>query len=274
MVSCLRAMTRSTLMPQTVRPGLKEIVLNGILSSALQPSSRIRASGFPDAVPVEAGLARVGEPFAAGAERVDEKDVSGPLVLERVEQDPDDVVARPLRRMPVVLAFLGAAAVVGHVVGRDASGLAVAAQDPDVQARVVVEDPELGRFRRVLARPRIRLPEAGEGLGRAPDGVGDETVDLRPLRNADGLQSLRAKAGDEDGQDEQARERGTEHLRHNSSSILAARTRFCKCQFLSENSRNGVPAFVPGVRGLTAARTGLYSPFSAESVSIRKRGCP
>ena len=52
---------------------------------------------LPDAVPVEAGFARVGEPFAAGAERVDEEHVGRPLVLERIEEHPDEVVARPRR---------------------------------------------------------------------------------------------------------------------------------------------------------------------------------
>ncbi len=37
-------MKRSTLTPQALSPGLKEIVLKGILNSALQPSAPMRAA--------------------------------------------------------------------------------------------------------------------------------------------------------------------------------------------------------------------------------------
>ena len=49
MVSCLRAIVRSMLRPQTLRPGLKEMVLKGIRISADQPSSRraLSASQMP-----------------------------------------------------------------------------------------------------------------------------------------------------------------------------------------------------------------------------------
>ena len=49
MVSCLRAMTRSTLRPQAARPGLKEMDLKGMRISVLQPSlrTRLEASQMP-----------------------------------------------------------------------------------------------------------------------------------------------------------------------------------------------------------------------------------
>ena len=98
----------------------------------------------------------------------------------------------------------------GHGIGRDPAGLAFAAQDADVEVRVIVKDPELGRLRRVLAGPRVRLTEAGEGFGRAPDRVGEEPVDLRSLRDADGLQPFGTQARDENEHGDQEKERPQE----------------------------------------------------------------
>ncbi len=89
------------------------------------------------------------------------------------------------------------AAVVGHGVGRDALGLPVAADDPDIDGGVVVDDPQLGPFGRVLAGIRLDHPEVGEGGYRLPGGVVQAAVDLGAERDADGLDLGRGGAGQE-----------------------------------------------------------------------------
>ena len=122
------------------------------------------ALGVPDAVPVEARAPGVGQAFAPGPPGIDVEDVGVALVLEGIEEDADEVVARD--RGPVMsvthvpAAAASAAAVVGHGVGRDAARLAVVAGDADIEAVAVVDDTGLRLLAGGVAGPRLDHAEA------------------------------------------------------------------------------------------------------------------
>src|SRR5665647_1272647 len=148
--------------------------------------------GLPDAVPVEARFPGVDEALAAGAAGIDEEDVGVALVLERVEKDADDIVARRRALVPVAVHGSAAAApaVMGHRVGRDARGLAVVAVDANIEIGPVVDDPGLRLFAWVIPGPRLDHAESIDDGRRLPGGVVQAPVDSGPCLDADGLEVL------------------------------------------------------------------------------------
>ena len=212
MVSCLRAIVRSMLSPQTLRPGLKEMVLKGIRISADQPSSRraLSASQMPSQLRLE--LAGVGQALAAGPLGIDVEDVGVALVLERVEEDADEIVARD-RRPVVSVAHVAASAafssaVVGHGVGRDAARLAVVAGDADIEAVAVVDDTGLRLLAGGVAGPRLDHEKAVDDRGGLPGGVVQAPVDAGPLIDTDGLDLLGPQGERRDGRGDDDEDRG------------------------------------------------------------------
>ncbi len=154
------------------------------------PAAGVDAGGgVPDAVPVQAGLPSRGQPFGAGAPRVDREEVGGALVQERVEQDPQHVVVVAAAAAPAIAVLVAAAAaVVGHGVGGD-----------------LLQALRPGRGRRYRGWRRHRGSAArssrsgspsgwGSAMRKAvnatadlPDRIGEVAVDFGTLVDAHGL---------------------------------------------------------------------------------------
>ena len=106
-----------------------------------------------------------------------------PVVVERVDQDRDAVVARPDR--PVVEARLQQPVALQDPADHPLR-LAVERAHADVERRVVVQHAHLGRLARRLALLRLALPEARGRLGQRPRRLVEDTVDLQRRLHAQG----------------------------------------------------------------------------------------
>ena len=256
------------------------------------------ALGVPDAVPVEARAPGVGQAFAARPLGIDVEDVGVALVLERVEEDADEVVARD-RRSVVPVAHVAAsaassAAVVGHGVGRDAVRLAVVAVDADIEAVAVVDDAGLRLLAGGFAGPRLDHAEAVDDRGGLPGGVVQAPVDAGPLIDPDGLQFLGAQGGWGDGRGDDDEERGEqtgaragrdihvstfelsfEILRSSILSLSTGRHRhFRRVRMAPSFPRGAIRRGRPGPRG-SAVRpgAGARTPGRADLTGAASRRC-
>ena len=164
------------------------MVLKGIFRLGAPAAGVDPAFGVPDAVPVQAGAAAGGQPFAAGAARVDRKKVGGTLVQERVDQHAHDVViTAPQRALPAESVFVTAtaAAVMGHGMGRDLRRFPVEANDADIEVGFIIHNAQHGLFARLPFRVRFDHAEIAEGSRRTPDRIIQATVDPGAIFDAD-----------------------------------------------------------------------------------------
>ena len=135
----------------------------------------------PDRPPVDVerrALVR-DEGVELGPVRVRGEEEGVAVVVERVEGEGDDVVAReprgvvePLRHHRVTL----------EDPADDRLRLAVSREDADEERVVVVDDPHLGRLAGGLALARLALAEAGGERRLPPRGVVEDPVDARGRR--------------------------------------------------------------------------------------------
>jgi hypothetical protein len=124
------------------------------------------------------------------------EDIGGPSVLERIEQNADQVFRGRGGRPAEPHSLDGSGTVVSHGVGRDPSGFGVETENADVEIGVVVKNADFGPFRRFVAGPRFDHEEARDGDGRFPGLVVEKTIDLGALLDPDGPD---LGGGEEDG---------------------------------------------------------------------------
>ena len=138
---------------------------------ALGPEGR----RIPDPVPVVGRVLLVVRdlPVASRPRRVDLEEEAVALVEEGVHQDGDRVVDLQHR-------------VTGELGGHDGPGLAVVADDAQVEVVRVVEHADLGLFRGGLPLVGYTLDEGADGRGQGPGSLVEPSVELDPVRRAEG----------------------------------------------------------------------------------------
>ena len=148
--------------------------------------------GVPDPVPVGRHIfRRCDEAVEARAGSVHQEAVAGPVVSERIEDEPHGVIG-------------GEVGVAQHGVGGDASRFGVDAADADVDRRAVGQQADLGMVRGRTPGHRRLLRQVRDETGRLPVGFVEDAVQAnRPSRPAQ-----------RHGRSAEVRRRGGQRRRH------------------------------------------------------------
>ncbi len=91
--------------------------------------------------------------------------------------------------------------VVSHGIADDPVRLSIETQDTDIQRVLVIDDPQLGPFRRISVRRRLDHAKSGHGRRGGPSGIIQTAVDFGPGGDAYGPNPVGGRKGDGEGQD-------------------------------------------------------------------------